>query len=150
MGFFKNLMNKITGGGAKVSIEFIEPHLRETFKVKIMVTVADTDLKAAKIYLNIRSAEHTTTLSATDPDNDSTSTEEVSSQVETYSTELVVAGGQTLKANETYEWFKEISLPPSAMPTYHGKNVRHEWEFYAGIDVAGNDPDSGWVKVELF
>jgi len=151
MGFFKNLVNKITGGGAKVTLEVIEPKLRSPFKVRVNAAVSDSELKITKVYMYVRSVERTKVKNVEVFDNGQSKRQDVSGEEEIYRTEIVIEPtAQTLAASQNYEWIKEISLPSSALPTYVGRNAHHEWEFMAALDSPGNDPDSGWIKCDLY
>jgi hypothetical protein len=151
MGFFKNLMNKITGGGAKLTLELVEPKLEGTFLVRVNALVSEAELKIAKVYLNIKSVENAVVRNVEVADGDQgTKREDVEGNEEVFHTEVLIAGPQILHPNQTYKWEKEISLPSGVGPTFIGKNISHEWYFLAGLDVSGNDPDSGWAAYELY
>ena len=71
--------------------------------------------------------------------------------VETYNSgEQIVHGADDLKANTSYDWEAQLELPSESNGTYHGHNARHEWEIFAGLDMSGNDPDSGWVAFNVY
>ena len=150
MGFFKNLVNKISGGAACVFLEFDDPALGEAFQGKITATGSDSDLKIAKVYLKVRSIEKVVVRDYDIEMDGSSRVEDVHGQEIMFNDEFVISDAQTLKANQTYEWTTNLTLPDDALPTYLGKNAWHEWEFFAGLDAPGNDPDSGWIKVELY
>jgi len=150
MGFFKNIMNKITGGGAKVTIEVLEPKLDAPFTVKVTAVIGDSELKVSKVYLYIKENEHAVVRNVEIPDSSGgTTREDVEGDEEVYRTEVIMSGPEVLEAKKTYEWTKEVSLPASAAPTFEGKYISHSWHFYAGIDAPGNDPDSGWIVVDI-
>jgi len=150
MGFFKNIMNKITGHGAKVSVEVFEPNLDEPFQVKVTAIISDADMKIDKVYLRIRSLESTTVRGVDVWEGDDHRFIDVNGQEEIFGTEYVVTGATVLKANETYEWTTEVQLPEGSLPSYYGRNAEHVWQFYAGLDTPGNDPDSGWVVYDVY
>lgn len=157
MGFWdkvKSVTNMVTGNSAKVYLEFVEPSLEEPFKVLIHAQVKDADISINNVYLRIRGVEHVIA-----PDVDMVREadgsveryhENVEHSEETYETEMIVAGAEELEGNETYTWEAEVQLPPNALPTYLGRNAKHEWFFYAGLDMRGNDPDSNWVACEIY
>jgi hypothetical protein len=151
MGFFSNLVNKITGGGAKLSLVADNPKLNENFKVEIKAIVADADLKIDKVYLYLKGVERTQVRNVDFPASGSSSAQkrDVHGEEETARTEFVVANAQTLNANQEYTWTYEVRLPSGALPTYNGRNAWHEWFLLAGLDAPGNDPDSGWIKIDV-
>ena len=151
MGFFdklKSMKNAITGGSAKVqlSIDGDDLELGKPFAVHITAE-AKADVKATAVYILVRSTEST---HATD-DNGRIS-KEVVGEMEVYNHRFDVEGPQELKAGETYEWTAEICLPDDgdARATYDGEIMNHDWEVQAGLDVKGNDPDSGWLGFEIW
>lgn len=151
MGFFSNLVNKITGGGAKVSVVSDTPKLNEPFNVEIKAVVADAELKVEKVYLYLKAVERTQVRNVDFPASGSTASQrkDVHGEEETAHTEFVVANVMTLNANQEYTWKYEVRLPSGALPTYNGRNAWHEWFLLAGLDAPGNDPDSGWVKIDV-
>jgi len=151
MGFLKNLMNKITGGGAKVSIEIEEALLGDSFPVKVSAVIGDADIKIDKVYLYIRSTERARFENVEMRDHSGEAySQDMEFDNEVFRTELTVTGAELLKANGTYEWTVQVELPEEAAPTFAGRNIEHVWEFYAGLDTVGNDPDSGWVVVDVY
>jgi hypothetical protein len=75
--------------------------------------------------------------------------EDIEKTTTVHDQKIEVASPRTLKANDEYDWEISVNLPQSALPTYLGVTARHEWKLLAGLDVPGNDPDSGWVTIEL-
>jgi hypothetical protein len=151
MGFFSKLVNKITGGGAKVIVTADSPKLTGPFKVNVKAVVSDNDLKIEKAYLYLRSIEKTRVRNVDFPATATQSSQkrDVNGEEEVSKTEFVVAPAQTLTGKQEYDWSVEIQLPPNALPTYTGKNAWYDWEILAGLDAPGNDPDSGWVKIDV-
>lgn len=157
MGFWdkvKSVGNMITGNSAKVYLEFVEPTLEGPFKVIVRAQVSDADININNVYLRIRSEEYVCA-----PDVDLVREadgdieryhENVEHTETTYETEMIIGGAEELEGNQEYTWEAEIELPPNAMPTYLGRNAKHEWFFYAGLDMRGNDPDSNWVACEIY
>jgi hypothetical protein len=151
MGLFSNLINKITGGGAKVSVTAETPKLTGPFKVNVKAIVSDNDLKIDKVYLYLRGVEKTRVRNVEFPATQTQSShkKDVNGEEEVTKTEFVVAPAQTLTGKQEYNWSLDIQLPPNALPTYVGRNAWYDWEIKAGLDAPGNDPDSGWVKIDV-
>lgn len=153
MGFFdkiKNAVNKITGGGATVTIAITGDKLDQPIKVDITAVVKDAPLEISKVYLRVKSAELVSIPKKELPGDNQNF--DLNLEKEMYKVEeFVVAQAQTLEAKQTYNWSYEITLKPNLnpRPTYIGQYVSHEWLFYAGLDAKGNDPDSGWQSHEL-
>ena len=66
-----------------------------------------------------------------------------------HSSKVNVSGAQTLEAGKTYDWEAEVNIPGGMPGTFHGQLTRNVWEVRAGLDVKGNDPDSGWVEIQV-
>ena len=141
----KQAKNFVTGCGADVSIAFESTTiaLGEPLKMKVIVAVKDAALNMDKAYIKVRSRE---IVKVTDRDynNGRTTRENIKKKVNTWEQETPIAPAQELEANKSYEWDAEISIPDGNYPTYRGRNAWHEYEVFAGLDVPGNDPDSGW------
>ena len=149
----KSMKNAITGGGATVRLEVGSAVRGTPFPVRVMATVGDADLKIDNVYVNIDGLE-TTEMDVEVEAKDEKQTirkniEKKLKEASTYHQEVVLAGAQTLNAKHEYVWEGTIQLPASALVTYKGVNARHEWRILGALSVTGNDPDSGWVTIEV-
>ncbi len=155
MGFLKKLkgaVSKITGGGAKVTVFVNGNDIRETLNITINAEIKDSPLEVKKVYLWVKSVEKIDIPKNALPQN----LREEANFGLTFSNErfpkkeFIVAEAQILKEKQTYTWTVDIKLNGGATPSYNGHFANHEWLFYAGLDVKGNDPDSGWQKFDLY
>lgn len=153
MGFLdklKSVKNMVTGGGAKISLQMdrtIAPG--EAVQVVVRCQVEGSPISATKVYVAARGVE---TVSLVHRDRDAGSRgdrDRVHDTETTFSQEFAIHGAVQLQANSTHEWRGQITLPGNVQPSYQGKHAKHEWQFLAAIDVSGNDPDSGWVEVQV-
>ena len=161
MGFFdkiKQAGRMLTGGGAKVYLEVGEAKLGEPIPVRVKAVVADADLKIDAVYVRVIGEEiveldsrdlvdkirHSVADFAADGRLD-----DVVFRDDTYKTRINISGPETLNAEDEIEWEGEIELPPGSLPSYTGRRCKHVWRFFAGLDAAGNDPDSGWIEVQV-
>ncbi|MEN7549279.1 hypothetical protein AAG747_15250 [Rapidithrix thailandica] len=158
MGFFdklKQVKNMVTGGGAVVNVAPANQISdgNEPVSLTISCQVKDADLSVRNVYLKVKAIEEVVARDidiAREEDGELRRyQEDVSNTVETYSTEIQVAGAETLEANQSYEWTVDLEVPANINGTYRGRNATHEWKVYAGLDVSGNDPDSDWVTIEI-
>ena len=149
MGLFdkiKSAVNSVTGGGAKVSIipSQNEFSASEPIKFTVTATIKDADLNAKNVYVEIRSMERV---------NFEHSHEGhkmyINKDHQTYHQKIEIAGEQVLKGKTDYKWESTLNLPQTVQSTYNGMYSNHVWEIYAGLDVKGNDPDSGWVVINV-
>lgn len=148
----KSVANKITGGGAKVHISVEGNQLKGPVKVSITAEVKDAQLEVSKVYLYVKSVENARIARSELPRvNGQQPLMDLHLERDIFQKmEFQVAGPQTLSANQVYNWTYTFEIPGNPSPTYNGHYVSHEWKVLAGLDVSGNDPDSGWQVVGLF
>ena len=161
MGIFDKLKaakNFVTGGSADVVVDAADDaRIGEPFKVEVAVRVGDAPLEVRRVYVKVRSVEIVDM-----PDNSNSAQYDVEAtpqtrdandpryaEEETYEAEVILHGAVDLDSNAQANWEGEITLPASCMPTYRGRNAKHRWLIFAGLDVAGNDPDSGWSEFQV-
>lgn len=154
MSLFGKLKNMVTGGGATVGLEVLSQPVRgEGFAVRVSVTVGDGDVNARKVYLRVVGEEEVqipgVQVAHGSGNAVSVTTETVSRSTYTYDASWDVTQAITLKGGQTYHWDMEIGVPPDAQPAYGGQLARHQWKAIAGVDVFGNDPDSGWFVLAM-
>jgi hypothetical protein len=140
MGFFKDLKNKITGGAATVRVNIPSGRRGQAVPVAIQAT-AKANGKVSAVYLLVRATE---SAELRGDDNERVTGSRVS-----YEHRINIAGSQEIKEGETYSWEGSLELPTSAHPTLRGTIIHHQWEVQAGLDMPGNDPDSGWQSFEV-
>jgi len=154
MDKLKSVARSITGGGAKVLLEATNPTKGAPFTVQVQAKVADADLKIDNVYVKVKGLE-TVTVEVPKPKPQgstttiSSGTEKVSREAATYDKEIVIAGPQTLNAQQDYTWQGTVEIPANVLNTYNGVNAKHEWKLLAGLSAPGNDPDSGWITIEI-
>jgi len=140
MGFFKDLKNKITGGAATVRVNVPAARRGQAVPVQVQAT-AKANGKATAVYLLVRATENA---QFKDSNNEKVSGSKIS-----YENRVMIAGAVDLKEGETYNWEGQVELPPNANPTLRGSIIDHTWEIQAGLDMPGNDPDSGWQSFDV-
>ena len=156
MGFLdtiRTLKNALTGGGAEVSIEVAPVTPGEEFEVVVRAQVANDDIDIDRVFLQIRGNEvieipDVEVVKGSGEDEESV-TETVTVVAETMALEVNVAAKQTLAANEEYEWRVTAELPSDALPHYRGTHCEHAYTARASLDCFGNDPDSGWIQLDV-
>lgn len=157
MGFLdkiKSAKNYLTGGGAKLFVEVLEPGFDEPFSVRVRAEVSDSDLKINGVYLKIKGEEEViipdVLVADRTGDDVEVRRENVARETVTFEATVQVEGAQTLDAGQTYEWEVQVTLNDDCLPTYDGPLAKHWWLFLAGLDKTGNDPDSGWTAAEIY
>ena len=140
MGFFKDLKNKVTGGAATVRVSV--PAGRRGAAIPVQVQAqAKASGKVSAVYLLVRATENA---NFKDSNNEKVSGSKVS-----YENRIQIAGACELKEGQTYDFSGQLDLPPNVNPTLRGSIIDHTWEIQAGLDMPGNDPDSGWQSFDV-
>jgi hypothetical protein len=142
----KQATNFITGGGATLTAvpEKQEFSMSAPVKVKVAAQVKDAPLTATAVYLEIRARE-VVSLKV----NINGKKEDIREEQTMFTHKVQTAITTPLEASKSYEWELEVTLPVNAQPTYIGSMTRHVWEVSGGLDVKGNDPDSGWIEIKV-
>ena len=158
MGLFdklKQAANFVTGGAATVNVRPVNQvnDGNGPIELEIQARAKDVKCNVRNVYLKVRAVEEVVAkdidLARDEGGQVRSVREDVRNVYTTYETEIQVAGAQELEANQSYDWKVSIDIPQNMNGTYRGYNARHEWQVYAGLDMAGNDPDSGWVDLEI-
>ncbi|MEM0942262.1 MAG: hypothetical protein AAGI25_21095 [Bacteroidota bacterium] len=158
MGLFdklKQAANFVTGNSAIVNIRTESPVNSKSAPIKFIIDAQtkDSSVNVRNVYLKIRSVEQVEVLDSdthTDEDGKTHRSSEVVRESETvFSIDLQVSGSEELAPNSSHSWEFEYNIPSSENPTYRGRKAQHIWQMYAGLDTAGNDPDSGWNTFEV-
>lgn len=150
MGFFdkiKSAVNAVTGGAAKVTIEF-QPttgYAGDQVLVKIsVVATGNSEVKSKGMFVDLRSVEEVTikkNVAGTDNDIGVSHT--------TFEQEFKIAPDFVLAGNETKLFEGTIQLPANVQPTYEGHFTQHRWEIRGRMEAFGNDPDSGYLPFRV-
>jgi sporulation-control protein spo0M len=145
MGFLdkmKSVGSAITGGAARVSIEYPHQGLKpgDSLPVKVTVVSMGKEVKSSGVFVDIIAAE--------------------SGQVkcqhcgqmtqvknETMKQALPVGPAMVLQPNETKVFEQTIQIP-MGQPSYGG-TVSHEWKIRGRLEAFGNDPDSGFQTLQV-
>jgi len=139
----KSVGQAMTGGGAKVSLEYPIKPLRagETLPVKVtVVNVSGKELKSGGVFVDIHATESGQVKckhcgQMTQVNNDSVKQS------------IPVGPAMVLQPGETKVYEANIQVP-SGQPSYNGV-VSNVWKLRGRMDAFGNDPDSGFQTVEI-
>jgi sporulation-control protein spo0M len=146
MGLFdklKDVANMVTGGAARVSIEF-EPaavYPGESLSVRIIATSTSSGspLSSRGVFVDLRAIENVRVSRSVGSNTESTSTSHTH-----FDQAIQIAPAFTLAPNETKEFRGVVRLPSEAQPTFNGHFTQHEWSIRGRVEATGNDPDSGY------
>ena len=139
MGFFKDLKNKVTGGAATVNVQVGSARRGQAMPVQIQAT-AKANGKVNAVYILVR---------ATESCEWKNGNEKVGNSQTSFETRIQVAGPQDIQEGQTYNFEGLVELPMTVNASLRGGLIQHSWELQAGLDMPGNDPDSGWTKFEV-
>ncbi len=147
MGFFdkmKGAMNFVTGGAAKVSIEWNPPvsFPGEPIQVRVTVTSAGPAISSGGVFVDVAAHEQLNIPANALGNNNP----QINHQKQTFSHTFQIAPAFQLGPNEARQYEGQITLPPQAQPTYDGPLADHDWGMQGRVEMSGNDPDSGYVK----
>jgi hypothetical protein len=140
MGFFKDLKNKVTGGAATVRVNVPTAQRGRATPVQVQAT-AKANGKVSAVYVLIRATESSNFKTVDGA--------KVSGSKVSYETRVWIAGASEIKVGETYNFEGVIELPTNSNPSLRGSIIDHIWEIQAGLDMPGNDPDSGWQSFDV-
>lgn len=145
LGKLKDAARFVTGGAAKVRVFPAEKYSNgnEPIKFKIEVDVKDKEINFNYIYLKVKSIEK---IQAKDKEDN----EYITNTSHEYSDEFKVVAGGTLDAETSATYDIEIQLPTNLNGSYYGTNASHIYYIQAGVDMPGNDPDSGWQEIQVY
>src|SRR4030042_513835 len=139
MGFLSKMKaggTAMTGGAAKVSLEY--PHQMrkpgDSINVKVTVVSMGKEVKAAGVFVDIHAPE-------VGDGKCKTCQKMVGIRNEIVKQAINIAPAFVLQPNESKTFESTIQIP-MGQPTYHG-TVRNEWTIRGRLDSFGNDPDSG-------
>ena len=153
MGLFSKLADAVTGGWVKVHFQWSEPVPGKPIEVKVNADSVKSEKDIQSVYVQVVAEEKVTipNVHVAEMVNGvlTEKVESVSNTTVTFSQKFPIAGPQPLKPDQTYEWTGTITLPAEARPTYLGVNAGHSWRIMAGLEVKGNDPDSGWTVIPV-
>jgi len=146
MGFLdkmKSVGQAVTGGSARVSIEFGLRQLKpgDSLPVKVTVISMGKEVKSSGTFVDIL-AEETGSVRCKHCNQN------VIIKNETIKQAVPVGPAMVLQPNETKTFEATIQIPMGAPPTYNG-SVKHEWKIRGRLEAFGNDPDSGFQTLEI-
>ena len=148
MGFFSNLKNAVTGGAAEIQLQCQGAQRGQVAWVQITAQ-AKSSGNVSNVYLLIRAIERAEAQD-TDWEDGHSHRETVRSTYTSFEHRLQVAGPFQLVEGQHYQWQAQIQLPQNVGPSFQGHIISHEWQLQAGLDMPGNDPDTGWISIQVW
>jgi hypothetical protein len=159
MGFLdklKGAMHAVTGGGAKVTIEYPQGLLQPGVPMRVRVTATSTggELKSDGCFVDVAGVEAIQAKDVTPSNYHGAAPAQrvpvdVNDSHDTFRQSFQIGGGFVLAPNETKVFDGQITLPPGVQPTFQGKSCSHQWTLRGRIEAFGNDPDSGFLPFRV-
>ncbi len=153
MGLLSKIKNTLTGGWADVFIDCDEGKRGETLHYTVRCVVGKESIKISRVYIQFEARESIEIpnyrVSDTSSGSSSSNYEHITASEELLEKELTVADAQELEAGQSYTWEGSVDIPDHLPGTFNGKYAAIEWRILAGLDMTGNDPDSGWQAVHV-
>jgi hypothetical protein len=150
MGFFdkiKGAMNAVSGGGAKVTVEFA-PSVAfpgEGMQVRVTATSSGGAVKGDGVFVDVQGVEQVKLLPGSAPNVQ----QEVSVAKPTFEQSYRISGPYVLGPGQSMQWEGIVQLPPNAQPSFDGALCDHDWGVRGRLEAFGNDPDSGYVRFRV-
>ena len=151
MGIFSKLKN-LTGGWADVSVIVENARRGDSTEVMVQVSVKDEPIEIKRVYVTLRCVEEVRMpnyrVNSQGTDQGSRSVN-VSATETLHEHEYTAAGGTRLDAQILEAVPCRIDIPSHLPPSFEGRYARIRWLVRAGLDMSGNDPDSGWQELPV-
>lgn len=144
MGFFdkiKGAVNAVTGGGAKVLIEY-QPAVGfpgDWVRVRISAQSTGGEIKSKGVFVDLLGTEQVRLREGEAGEHG-----HINGSKQTFAQEFQIAPAFVLAPNETKQWEGQFQLPAALQPSYQGAWAQHVWQVRGRIEAFGNDPDSGF------
>ncbi len=152
MGFLSKLKSTLTGDWADVTLSVASAQRGETAAVTVDVAVKSETIRIKRVYVQFRCTEVIKILNYQTGKRDAegkTIVIDVRKTERLLNEEIVLAGAQELAAESHHHFEGEIRIPAHLPVPFEGKHVRIAWSAMAGLDMKGNDPDSGWQDLAI-
>ena len=157
MGLFdkiKGAIKAVTGGAAKVTIEYPQALLQPNVPMRVRVTATSTggEVKSGGCFIDVVGSEVIQANDVTPSGihgSGSPQRVDIHETNETFKQAFQIAPAFVLAPNETKVFEGAFQLPPGVQPSYQGKHASHQWTLRGRIEAVGNDPDSGYLPFRV-
>ena len=147
MGFFdklKSVVNSVTGGAAKITIQLQQACVfpGESVAIKITATSTGAEVKSKGAYIDIFAEERVSF-------RDDETKQEINRAKTTTQQTIQIAPAFVLAPNETKTFEGSFQFPAEVLPTFAGTLAQHSCQIRGRIEAFGNDPDSGYQTINV-
>jgi len=152
MDKLKTAVNTVSGGSARVSIEY-PPHSvypGESVPVRVTVMSGGGEVKSNGIFVDLLAVETVTgSDKVTCPRCRNQWSDPINKRNEVVKQSIPLAPAFVLNGNETRVFEGQIQVPGGSPPSYTGTAARFEWTIRGRLEAFGNDPDSGYQSLRV-
>ena len=153
MGLLSKIKNTLTGGWAEVFIDSEDGKRGESLTYTVRCVVGKEPIKISRVYIQFEARESIEIpnyrVGNSGGSGAGSDYRHITASEVLLEKEDTVADAQELKAGESYSWEGSVEIPDHLPGTFNGKYAAIEWRIIAGLDMTGNDPDSGWQAVHV-
>jgi len=154
MGLFdkiKSAVKAVTGGAAKVTLEYPQVLLQPGVPMRVRVTATSTggELKSGGCFIDVVGSEVIQINGATGHGIQPGQHVDIHETDETFRQAFQIAPAFVLAPNETKVFEGAFQLPPGVQPSFQGKHASHQWTLRGRMEAFGNDPDSGYLPLRV-
>ncbi|HLB68872.1 MAG TPA: hypothetical protein VJN63_10525 [Thermoplasmata archaeon] len=156
MGVFdklKSAAQSVTGGSAKVSVEYPLQAVFPGEPMHVRVTVvsnAGGEIKSQGVFVDLVAEEHVTgSENARCPRCGNSFNAPVREAKKTFEQSFPIASAMALAPGQSQTFEAMIQIPNGAQPSYAGPQTHHDWKIRGRIQTFGNDPDSGFQALRV-
>lgn len=145
MGFFdklKGAMQSVTGGAAKVTIQFHPPIAFPGEAIQVRITAASTggEVKYSGVWVDVQGVEEVRLKKGTVENVG----HDIAKNNVTYTNQFMIAPAGVIAPGQTVSFDGVIPLQANVQPSFDGALCDHGWGIRGRLDTFGNDPDSGF------
>ena len=146
MGFFdkiKGAVQAVTGGSAKVTVEFHPACGFPGEQVQVRVTATSTggEVKYSGVWVDLQGVEEVRLKKGTIQNVE----QDIAKNNTTHTSQHQIAGAGVIAAGQSAYFDGVLTLPANVQPSFDGALCDHGWGMRGRLDTFGNDPDSGFV-----
>jgi len=148
----KSAVNVVSGGGAKVSIEFPMQTVFPGEPVQVRVTAMSSggEVKSNGIFVDLVGVETVTgSDKVTCPRCKNQWSDPINKRHEAVKQSYPVAPAFVLGPGETRVFDAQVQIPGGSPPSFNGSSARFEWTIRGRLEAFGNDPDSGFQALRV-
>lgn len=149
----KSATQVMTGGAAKVSIEYPQQAVFPGESMTVRVTVisnAGKEVKSQGVFVDLLATESVSgSENARCPRCGNSFSTPVREAKKTFEQSFPIASAMVLAPGQSQTFEAQLQIPGGAQPSYSGPQTHHDWKIRGRMQSFGNDPDSGFQVLRV-